>query len=434
MRHFRPSSSRGIAALSIAVAILAAASLGSSAAAALAAPPNDDFADAQLIARSALPYTYQAETSGANYQIDEPASPCNTLKNTVWFKVKFDTTTVVRADTIGSDFNTGIAVWKGSQITSLSEVDCSDYVGPLSQGGRVAFTAKAGVRYDIQVGGDSSAEPFGGSLAFHLRKVKAPANDAFKNATVVSLPYTTSPKNINASRQSGEPYNPCARLGSSLWYRYTPGGSTTKTVQVSLAGSEIDTMLAVYSGTQFNDLDLVGCDDDTVNEAGTSSIYQSLTTFKAVPGTTYDIAVGGYYGQTGQLQVSIKRVTPPDNDDWVNAEAMGALPASKSTTSRNATFQADEPTSCLGRTQTVWYKFTPASNAALFVRASSSVGTFPHVGVFSGNSLSGLSQVTCQGGPEGVTFTPSSGTTYWFQVGATVGRSGPLTLDLTLAP
>ncbi|MEO6351255.1 MAG: hypothetical protein ABIP53_11445 [Candidatus Limnocylindrales bacterium] len=433
MRQVRPSPGRGIAALSIAVAMLVGASSSATAGPGVAAPPNDDFANAQAIARSALPYTYEAVTSGATNQIDEPTNQCNPLKNTVWFKVKFATTTVVRADTIGSDYNTGIAVWTGTQIAGLTEVDCSVYVGPLSQGGRVAFTAKAGVRYSIQVGGDNSSAPFGGAMAFHLRKVTPPANDAFKNATVVSLPYAASPKNVNATRQPNEAYNPCARLGASLWYRYTPGGSTTRTVQVSLAGSEIDTMLAVYSGTQLDDVNLVGCDDDTIDEAGTSSIYQSLMTFKAVPGRQYDIAIGGYYGQNGQLQLSIKTVTPPANDDWVNAQPMGSLPATKSTTTRNATFQGAEPTSCLGTAQTVWYKFTPASNAALFVHATSSVGTNPHVGVFTGSSLSGLSQVACQGS-EAVTFTPSSGTTYWFQVGAPNGPSGPVTLDLTLAP
>ncbi|MEO7118728.1 MAG: hypothetical protein ABIZ34_07135, partial [Candidatus Limnocylindrales bacterium] len=412
MRQVRLSSNRGIAALSIAVAMLVGASSSAIAGPGVAAPPNDDFADAQSIARSALPYTYEAETSGATNEIDEPTPQCNDLKNSVWFKVKFATTTVVRSDTIGSDYNTGIAIWKGTQIDDLSAVDCSLAASTSEQGGRVTFPAKAGLRYYLQVGGDSSSEPYGGALKFHLRKVTPPANDAFKNATAISLPYTASPMNLNATRPPNEPYNPCARLGSSLWYRYTPGGSQTKTVQVSLEGSSIDTVVAVFSGTQLNDLDMASCDDDTMNEAGTTSIYQSVTTFKAVPGRQYDIAIGGYYGQTGQLQISAKTVTPPANDDWGNAQATGSLPASKSTSTRNATFQGPEPLSCLGRTQTVWYKFTPASNAALFAQASTA-GTYPRVAVFSGNSLSGLSEVACQSGPEGVTFVPSSGTTYW---------------------
>ena len=70
---------------------------------------------------------------------------------------------------------------------------------------------------------------------------------------------------------------------------------------VSTEGSDFDTLLAVYTGTAVNNLNLVASNDDV-------NILNDLTsqvTFSAQAGQTYYIAVDGYGGATGNIELSL---------------------------------------------------------------------------------------------------------------------------------
>lgn len=92
-------------------------------------------------------------------------------------------------------------------------------------------------------------------------------------------------------------------ISPNLWYLYTP--SVAGRATVSLAGSQYDTMVAVYRGAEVNpgQSRLVAFNDD----------FNGLTSqvaFDAVAGQSYLIEVGGYDRWTGQglLTVSIQGV------------------------------------------------------------------------------------------------------------------------------
>ena len=123
------------------------------------------------------------------------------------------------------------------------------------------------------------------------------ANDFFADASVVSsLPFSDSGSTLDATTESGEP-QPCWGIGSTVWYRFTPASDVA--VQAQTAGSDFDTVLAVYTGASLATLSLVGCDDDGGPD------LTSVLTFQAQAGVTYYIQAGGYPGEKGSLVLSI---------------------------------------------------------------------------------------------------------------------------------
>jgi uncharacterized delta-60 repeat protein/uncharacterized repeat protein (TIGR02543 family) len=130
-----------------------------------------------------------------------------------------------------------------------------------------------------------------------------PRNDNFANAQVISgsssLVYGV---NVAASKEIGEPNHVAARGGVSVWYRWQAPFSGP--VNFSTFGSDFDTQIAAYTGTNLNALTPVpnGSNDDnpnTDNAAGRT--LTSSITFGAVLGTTYLIAVDGTGGRTGAI-------------------------------------------------------------------------------------------------------------------------------------
>ena len=125
--------------------------------------------------------------------------------------------------------------------------------------------------------------------------VAAPAHAA---ATVTT--YYVDPvngNNANATRQAGEPNHAGNAGPSSVWYNWTAQSSSPVTFDTSL--SSFDTLLGVYTGNNVNNLTLVA----TNNNASTNN-SRSRVTFTPVSGTTYRIAVDGFGGDFGELQLN----------------------------------------------------------------------------------------------------------------------------------
>jgi subtilisin family serine protease len=119
-----------------------------------------------------------------------------------------------------------------------------------------------------------------------------PANDLFTNATTLSSASgSVSGYNEYATKQVGEPEIAGNQGGSSVWFSWTPAGSGW--VSFNTLGSSFDTLLAVYVGTDVNQLSLVASDSDD-GPGNTSSL-----SFYAQAGTTYDITVDGFNAATG---------------------------------------------------------------------------------------------------------------------------------------
>lgn len=119
-----------------------------------------------------------------------------------------------------------------------------------------------------------------------------PANDAFANATVITLTAgnatTLKGYNTNASRETGEPLNDGNPGGRSVWWRWT--APSNGSVKLDTRGSYFDTTLGVYTGVALSTLTQIATDDDI--EDGV--VQATELTFNVTAGTTYRFSVDGF--------------------------------------------------------------------------------------------------------------------------------------------
>lgn len=146
-------------------------------------PANDDFNAAQVV--NTKLYQDQANTTGAGDSSDDPvARACNLAPglNSVWYTYTPASSGLVSMDTLGSNYDTYIAVWSGTR-GALAPVACNDDYG--GQQSRLEADLTGGTTYSIQIAqykGDVSplAQPLaqkpaaevtalaGGMLHFHI--------------------------------------------------------------------------------------------------------------------------------------------------------------------------------------------------------------------------------------------------------------------------
>jgi len=149
------------------------------------AAPNDDFASATNINTSGgLPFTESLDTTGATQDVTDPdgLGPCdghflNIGNNTVWYQYTPPSNSFLHIDTLGSDYDTYLAVWTGTE-GNLSLVDCDDDTTNTFQS-EMVINATGGTTYYIEVAEYNGQPPFptgtgvGGNLAFNMELTTA---------------------------------------------------------------------------------------------------------------------------------------------------------------------------------------------------------------------------------------------------------------------
>ena len=132
--------------------------------------------------------------------------------------------------------------------------------------------------------------------------------------------------------------------------------------------------------------------------------------------------------------VSLNFQPPPaPNDDFADANPVPDLPYSETTTTNGATRETDEPFgTCLSSTdETLWWAFTPSETQTVSVSARGDMVFY--AAVYTGSSLSNLSQVAC-GSFDLASFLAEAGQTYFIQVGSAYLDSGTLQFQIDVAP
>jgi hypothetical protein len=122
-------------------------------------------------------------------------------------------------------------------------------------------------------------------------------NDFFAQA----LPLTgkggsVSGSSTNATREAGEPFHAGNQGGKSLWWFFN--APSDGTLSLSTVNSDFDTLLAVYTGTHVDQLTPVASNDDASPGSGYSALKIAVQ-----GGTTYFIAVDGYGGASGHVEL-----------------------------------------------------------------------------------------------------------------------------------
>jgi len=255
-------------------------------------PPNNNFAAAQVITGNT------GSVSGTNVnatkETGEPNHAGNTGGTSVWYQWQAPASGVATFTTAGSNFDTLLAVYTGSNVAALTPLASNDDVASGTLTSRVTFNAVSGTTYRIAVDGYGGAR---GSVNLNWTNIPpAPPNDHFANALVLSGSVgTVTGTNGGATKETGEPGHGGNAGGASVWYRWQAPSSGA--VTFTTVGSNFDTLLGVYTGSSVGALtSIAGNDDDPVLSALTSRV-----TFNAVSGTTYRIAVDGYGNASGNL-------------------------------------------------------------------------------------------------------------------------------------
>ncbi len=105
--------------------------------------------------------------------------------------------------------------------------------------------------------------------------------------------------NEGATKEYGEPNHAGNEGGHSIWWTWL--APTNGVLHLSTKQSTIDTLLAVYTGDRVDELQLIGANDDAELGSGYSELDVAV-----VEGTEYRIAVDGYGGETGKIQLMWK--------------------------------------------------------------------------------------------------------------------------------
>jgi hypothetical protein len=205
---------------------------------------------------------------------------------------------------------------------------------------------------------------------------------------------------------------------------FTVNATDTQGLQVVLSASNLP------SGASFVD-----------QGNGTGSFSWTPT---ASQGGSYSVSFQGSdaQGNTSSASTQIFVVAPPPaNDDFGSATAVSSIPYTTSEDVTSATTAPDDPY-CYGRSQTVWFTYTPQSNIRLEANTFGS-NYDTTLSVYTG-TRGALTQIACNddaGSPQSrVRFDAVAGTTYYFMVSAfpfiVIGPAPPdsLVFNLQVAP
>lgn len=163
-----------------------------------------------------------------------------------------------------------------------------------------ATTAMNGDAFRCVVGNGVSPNAVSSVALLSVAAAVPPANDAFASRAQLSgSAVSATGYNAGATREAGEPNHAGGNGTSSVWWTWTAPSSTR--ITISTVGSTFDTLLAVYTGNSMSALTLVAANDDDADAADGSS----EVTLAATLGTTYQIVVDGFEGDTGEIALRL---------------------------------------------------------------------------------------------------------------------------------
>jgi hypothetical protein len=264
-------------------------------------PPNDNFVDRITVFGDNT--TVNGNNISATVEPGEPALHKQRGSNSVWWTWTPAIEGVSVIDTDGSSFDTYLAVYTGTVISNLYEVDRDDDSGEGLQS-KVMFLHTPGATYQIAVFGYSPASE--GTITLNCNMIPPPPNDNFADAyTIAGASGTTTGYNISATSEIGEPpVLPNGNGHNSVWWKWTAPANGM--YSFNTFGSNYDTVLGVFTGSSLDTLTRYAWNDDTVS-------LRSYVCFNATAGVTYYISVAGF---SDYSQGSIDLNWQPDQVFW----------------------------------------------------------------------------------------------------------------------
>ena len=238
-------------ALAIAVAVALPGAAGA------AAPLNDDFANASHVDTQSLPFSDTVDVTEATVEADEPQN-CYSTSHSVWYTFTPTAEVALDVTTFGSPsiYNVlNVYERTGSGFAGLVHRGCTSF------GGTMAFFAKAGTTYYLQVG-DAFGMP--GTIHVQVDRVPPPPFDDVANARVI--PGVAGSDSGDSTYATTSPKDPsCYGNGHSVWYVFRPPVNMRieAAIQTGLASDPPSLTLSAYVGVP-PVLHRLDCSDDSL--------------------------------------------------------------------------------------------------------------------------------------------------------------------------
>ncbi|MBU0984771.1 MAG: hypothetical protein KKA42_12920, partial [candidate division Zixibacteria bacterium] len=224
---------------------------------------------------------------------------------------------IATASLCGSSFDTKIAVYDGCVCTGVTVLATNDDACGVAS--EVDFPVVAGQTYLIQCGGYSTATG-DGVLTTSCEYVSPLVNDDCADA-IPAYDGETTWNNAGATTDGPaeldcfSSYQP--QVNGDIWYTYT--ATCDGALNINTCGTNRDTKLAVYAGTDCPPTAApIACDDDgcDTGENGGSGLASKVTIGGVTTGDQFLIRVGLYSATTAQGDgvLNIECFTPPWND------------------------------------------------------------------------------------------------------------------------
>lgn len=396
---------------------------------------NNNFAG--RIALSAASLTTVADNRAANLEPGEPVHAGVPGGRSLWWSWTAPSAGTVTISTAGSTIDTLLAAYTGSDLASLQYIAANDDAS-FDLTSEISFNTQAGQTYHLAVDGYGGA---GGDLSLSVKLGAlrpSPLNDAFASRIPLSgANLSVSAANRTASIEPGEPLHANAPGGRSLWWTWVAPNDGVAVVHTE--GSDFDTLLAVYTGTDLSDLVPVASD----NNDGLGST--SRVVFSVVAGRSYHLAVDGHYGATGLAALRvIHYIAPPlpAHDSFAARTQLVGATAVVTGSTLFATREAGEPEHANNAGgASVWWSWTAPTSGPYTVH-STGAHFDTLLAVYTGGAIDQLARVAANDhGPIGdgsseVGFDAVAGQTYHVCLDGMNRGFGPARGDylLTLAP
>src|ERR1039458_4889571 len=308
-----PSLVRSAGLVKLGLVVLAGLTLS----AAHAQPANDNFAKAINLTS----YGDTGSTTGSNVGATIQPGEQNIgafgayIVSSVWYSWTASTNETTEFDPTGSAFGTNLAIVQVFTLTNSAgginnlQFVAYSYHGFLS-GSLLSYTnsfsAVAGQTYYLSVAGYFYLNATG-SIRLNWSSgppLAPPPNDNFASATVLTGDWgSTNVDNRLATAEPNEPSHAGFPANASVWYQWTAPSDGEVTLD-TLGSNNVDTVLAVYTGTSLAILSQVAANDDLypinssnpqINYSG-SDYYAQLFGPGSLPYVSY---YQTFYGPSG---------------------------------------------------------------------------------------------------------------------------------------
>ena len=260
--------------------------------------PAGDYSFDPIQLPSLSSFSVPNSSVGASAEIGEPGSVGGKAYSSLWSKWTAPGAGTMTINTLGSNFDTVLAVYTGVPLRSLTKIAGNNDAGVGLTYSSVRFQAVAGTAYYIVVDGNKSPTRSGtivlnGNGSF---LESFPSNNDIASAKNLGsgVTFFESGSVLAASAQNGEPALAGLPATRSVWFTYTAPASGR--LVVDTVGSDFNSVLGVYSGTVgvFSSLKLLAANDDIA-----TGNFQSSVSLPVTSGTTYIIKVDGRKSSLG---------------------------------------------------------------------------------------------------------------------------------------